>query len=509
MDDRRESSTGLTSQPLSSAAPPSDGIDETTPPARPNFFVHFFTSHPTGFWFFFWGELAERSCYYGMRAVLFLYVSEQLGFGGDNASTIVALYIAACYFLPLLGGYIADKYFGKYWTIVGFSLPYIVGQLLLSLDCQHYLGISPRYFVFVSLALLAMGSGVIKPNISTLMGLTYDQYRPGQTQLRSDAFSFFYMAINLGAFASSYAVPRLRTYYGELYGYAYGYAVAFLFPAGLMAVALVLFALGKRFYAHETLARAHTITPDERAEQWAVMRRLFGVFFAIAFFWMIADQSTSTWIRFARDDFDLHLLGYRIDPDAVQALNPGFIVLLLPFISVGLWRLLARFGIHMRPTDKMVIGFALAAASMAIMTVAGLQVSPTHKVSLWWQVLTYFLVTCSELCISPVGLELAFTAAPGWMKGSITGCFLVAVGVGNLLNGVVTRLYGSMGPTNYFGMLTVVLVLVTLAFVVIARRFNRIVEEGAAVPTGTDARFDAAAAPSEKITERDQYQDHA
>ena len=509
MDDRRETNTGLTTQPPASSAPVLDGGGDAPVNPQDSLFVRFFTSHPTGFWFFFWGELAERSCYYGMRAILFLYLAEQLGFGDDNAGTIVSLYIAACYLLPLLGGYLADNYFGKYWTIVGFSIPYIVGQLLLSLDCQQYLGISPRYFVFVSLALLAMGSGVIKPNISTLMGLTYDQYRPGKTQLRSDAFSFFYMAINLGAFASSYAVPRLRTYYGEHFGYAYGYAAAFLFPAGLMAAALVLFALGKRFYAREVITRTHTITPQERAEQWAALNRLFGVFFVITFFWMIFDQSTTTWIRFARNDFDLQLLGYPIDPDAVQSLNPLFIVLLLPFISVGLWRLLARFGIHMRPTDKMLVGFMLTAAGMGIMTIAGLLASPTTKVSLWWQVLTFFLITCAELCISPVGLELAFTAAPQSMKGFITGCFLLTVFAGNMLNSFLTRLYGPMGPTNYFGMLTVVLLVVTLVFAVIARQFNRMMEERAAVPAGADARFAPAAAPSEKITERDQYQDHA
>src|SRR6185437_16636946 len=108
----------------------------------PNFLERFLTSHPAGFWFFFWGELAERSCYYGMRAILFLYVARELNFGDDDASTIVSLFIAACYLLPLIGGYLADNFFGKYGTIVGFSLPYIFGQLLLSIDSQSVLGIS-------------------------------------------------------------------------------------------------------------------------------------------------------------------------------------------------------------------------------------------------------------------------------------------------------------------------------------------------------------------------------
>lgn len=462
-----------------------------------NILTRFFTSHPTGFWFFFWGELAERSCYYGMRAILVLYVAEQLGFGDANAATIVSLFMASCYLLPLLGGYLADNFFGKYWTIVGFSLPYILGQLLLSIDSQQIFGISPRYFLFVSLALLAMGSGVIKPNISTLMGLTYDQYRPGQTQLRSDAFSFFYMAINIGAFASSLIVPWLRSHYS--------YNIAFLFPAVLMTAALLLFALGKPYYAREVITHSRK-TPEQRRQQWAVLGKLFSLFLVITFFWMIFDQSATTWIFFAKDYFDPHLLGFDVKPDQVQALNPLFIVLLLPIVSIGLWRLLGRMGLHMRPTDKMLVGFFLTAAGMALMAVAGFLAAPGQKVSLWWQVATFLLITLAELCISPVGLELAFTAAPPSMKGFITGCFLLTVFFGDILNSFLTRLYGPLGPGRYFGLLTGILLVVTVAFVFVARRFNRAMEERADVPADAGDKFAPQPAASEKIQPRDQYQ---
>ena len=474
--------------------------------ASANIFTRFFTSHPTGFWFFFWGELAERSCYYGMRAILFLYVAKELDFGDDDAGTIVSLYIAACYLLPLIGGYLADNFFGKYGTIVGFSLPYIAGQLLLSIDSQQVFGISPRYFLFVSLALLAMGSGVIKPNISTLMGLTYDQYRPGQTQLRSDAFSFFYMAINIGAFASSLAVPWLRSHYG--------YHIAFLFPAALMTVALLLFALGKPYYAREVIKRPKEHREEEGVlgslfatfrEHGALLSNLFSLFLVITFFWMIFDQSTTTWIRFAKNDFDPHLFGFHVDPDQVQALNPLFIVALLPIVSIGLWRLLGRMGFHVRPTDKMLVGFFLTAAGMGIMAAAGFLATPEHKVSLWWQVVTFLLVTLAELCISPVGLELAFTAAPPSMKGFITGCFLLTVFFGNILNSFLTRLYGPLGPGKYFGLLTGILLVVSFVFLVIARQFNRMMEERAALPAGTGDKFAPQPATSEKIVQRDQY----
>src|SRR5436309_896031 len=122
--------------------------------------IAYFAGHPKGFWFFFWGEFAERCSYYGMRAILSLYMADQLGLGKANAGTYMAFFIAGCYFLPLVGGFVADRFFGKYWTIVGFSIPYILGHVIL--------GIETIPFLITALVLLAMGSGVIKPNISTL-----------------------------------------------------------------------------------------------------------------------------------------------------------------------------------------------------------------------------------------------------------------------------------------------------------------------------------------------------
>ena len=149
--------TPLASDPV---APPGKALNgasggdvavRLTLPAQAGMFG-WLTNHPTGFWFFFWGELAERSCFYGMRAILFLYLAKGLGYRNENASTINHLFIAACYLLPLLGGYVADNYLGKYWTIVGFSVPYIIGQLCLCFDSGELLGIPPHYFVFFAAA---------------------------------------------------------------------------------------------------------------------------------------------------------------------------------------------------------------------------------------------------------------------------------------------------------------------------------------------------------------------
>jgi len=309
--------------------------------------------HPIGFWFFFWGEFAERCSYYGMRAILAMYMADQLGLGQDNAAMYMSFFIGACYFLPLIGGWVADNYLGKYWTIVGFSLPYILGHVIL--------GIESFTALVIALLLLAMGSGVIKPNISTLMGLTYDQQRPGDTKLRSDGFAIFYFSINVGAAISQFAMPPIRSHLG--------YGPAFLFPAALMVIAFVIFAAGKKYYAVETIDR-RVKSPEEKIEQWRVLGRVFGLFFLVMFFWAIFDQTASTWVFFTEACMDRHVIPrYEMDADQMQAFNPVLILLLLPPITV-LWRILANRGIDVRPTRKMTIGFWLTAGCMAVMVLA-------------------------------------------------------------------------------------------------------------------------------------------
>ncbi|MBN2577403.1 MAG: MFS transporter [Pirellulales bacterium] len=421
-------------------------------------------NHPLGFWFFFWGEFAERCCFYGMRAILLLYMIDRIGFDEGRASQMMAFFVAGCYILPLLGGFVADRFLGKYWTIVLFSVPYVGGQLLL--------GIENKPFLFISLGLLAMGSGVIKPNISTLMGLTYDQQRPGQEKLRSDAFAMFYGSINIGSAISALVMPWLRDHYG--------YQVAFLFPAALMTLALLIFAAGKPFYARETVGRK-ILTPEEKRNRLTVLRRILGLFIVVTFFWSIFDQAESTWTLFARDCLDLNLFGRKIAPDMIQSLNPIFILILLPPVT-ALWHLLPRLGIRLRPTDKMLIGFCLAGTTMLIMSIAGFRYAEVGRVSILWEVIPYILITAAEICISVVGLELAFSAAPASMKSFVTACWLLTIFFGNIFNAGITPYYGkeiswlnlTLTPGVYFGLFALLMIPVAGAFIFVAKRFNRL-----------------------------------
>jgi POT family proton-dependent oligopeptide transporter len=427
------------------------------------------TSHPPALYFFFWGEFAERASYYGMRAILPLYLTAAMHFTDIHAGRLYYFFKMGCYFLPLLGGYLADRFFGRYWTIVGFSIPYVMGHFILGIDNQMA--------VLIALALLAGGSGVIKPNISTLMGQTYDAQRPGQERLRSAAFMWFYLSINVGAVISQFAMPLIRD--------KWGYATAFQFPAWVMVLSLGFFAAGKPFYAADPPQR-HDLTPEERAERWRTLWRLFGIFGLIVFFWVPYEYNDSFWVFFARDYVNLTVPWSTepVPPDQIQFLNPLFVVILVPFFNVLFRQIDPNLRIF-HPTRKILMGFALTAVAAGLMSAAGfLAVQSGEKVSILWIASAYIILTVGEVLLYATALELAYAAAPKSMKGFVTACFLVTNTLANFINLFLSPLYGGsltdkpenrgpMGPGEFFGMTALIALAATIAFVFVGRQFDR------------------------------------
>lgn len=427
------------------------------------------TTHPTGFYFFFWGEFAERCSYYGMRAILPLYLTMVLQYPREEATEIYSYFKASVYFLPLLGGFLADRYFGKYWTLVGFSVPYVLGHFIL--------GIENRIAMYIALILLACGSGVTKPNISTLMGLTYDQQRPGQLGLRSAAFLWFYFAVNVGATLSMFALPWIRdAVHKESGDLPLAYRVAFQFPAWFMMGALVVFASGKRFYAVEVIDRTTTTSPEERREQLKVLASLFGIFGLMVFFWMAYEQNDNLWTFFAQDHIDCLVdLGFfrkQFAPDQFQFINGFLILILVPFFG-WMWRRIDPAGRHFPPTTKILFGFWWTAVSAAIMALAAQAAAGGEKITYWWIVAAYFALTVGEILVYGTGLELSYAAAPPQMKGFVTACFLLTNTAGNLVNSQVSPLYGKYVEPRYFFAGTAFIVLwASAAVYLVGRRFS-------------------------------------
>jgi len=412
--------------------------------------------HPKGFWFVFWGELAERASFYGMKALLVLYMIDQLHYSDANSATIASLFTAACYILPIVGGYVADRWLGKFRTIIYFAIPYIMGHLILG-TFNNEVGL------YVALALLAGGSGSIKPNISTLMGLMYK--REGKEHLMSQAFSWFYMAINIGAASTMTTLPFIRD--------KYGYGPAFMAPTIMMVLSLGVFYFGKKFYPVEDVrAQAREVrTPQQKQETRTTLVRLSGLFLLIVFFWSVFDQSYSTWTLFARDYMNLETFIGRIPPDAIQGLNPILIVIMTPFFA-WLWSRTDKDETHrLSSPKKMLIGFFLVILCMATMALAGF-LAANAKVSILWEVGAYILMTSAELCISVIGLQLAFEEAPDHMKSLITGIWLFTVFLGDVLAGWFSRIYTETTPGNFFSIMTIMIIGVTVLFFFVGKRFE-------------------------------------
>jgi POT family proton-dependent oligopeptide transporter len=429
--------------------------------------------HPTGFWFVFWGELAERASYYGMRTLLALYLVDALRYGTPDAASIVQFFMAACYITPVLGGWIADRFLGRYRTIAFFALPYILGHLILG-------GIDTRTGLFIALPLLALGSGAIKPNTSTLMGMIYVAEK--KERLLGQAFSWFYAAINVGSAIASFSLPLVRN--------QWGYSVALAIPAGLMAAAFACFAAGRRHYPAEP---RQTLRPVGAEGALPALRRLAPTFLLIAIFWFVYDQSASTWVFFARDHLDLRLFpGVTISPDQIQALNPVFVLMLTPVFN-ALWRAIeARSGRPVPATRKMLLGFVIVIGAMATMALAG-TLAGDGKISAWWEIAATFVITLAELCISVVGLELAFQQAGPGAKSAVTAVFLAMVFVGDTIGGFFAQSYGPLAPGAYFGVQTLIIAVAALLFRLAARRFEaparseggRVIDGGALVEQGS------------------------
>lgn len=423
-----------------------------SPPATG--FLASLRQHPKGFWFVFWGELAERASFYGMRTVLALYLVDELRFGEAGAASVMSFFLAACYLAPLLGGFIADRLLGRFGTITAFAIPYLAGHVVLG-------AVPTRAGLAIALLLLALGSGAIKPNTSTLMGMIYEAEK--KTALLGRAFSYFYASINVGAAAASLSLPLARE--------RWGYATALMIPAVLMAAAFGLFVLGKRFYPAEPARKAPA--PAERAAARATLGRLAGLFGLIAVFWFVFDQSTSTWIFFARERADLVLWGsVKMTPDQIQGANPLFILALTPLFN-QLWaRLARRRGAEVPDTRKMLWGFWIVTVAMGVMALAG-WLSNGAKVSVWWLLGATFVITLAELCISVVGLELAYRRAAPGTKSAVTAAFLVTVFVGNTFGGLFAGLYGRVSPGAYFALQALIVGAAALLFKRVAAPLER------------------------------------
>jgi POT family proton-dependent oligopeptide transporter len=474
-----------------------------------------FFGHPRGLSTLFFTEMWERFSFYGMRALLILFMVATvehggLGFTTSKAGAVYGLYTAMVYLLSLPGGWIADR-------IIGQRRAVLIGGIVIALG--HFAMAFPRIETFyLGLALIVIGTGLLKPNISTMVGALYTA-----KDIRRDAgFSIFYMGINLGAFLS----PLVCGYLGENINWHYGFAAAGVgmtlgllqylagakylgvaglqrkgsekdlqlfrrVVAGLFAGILIvagLYGSGLMTFSAEALSNAFGVilagivvvffgwlltskdySPVERSRFWVILV----LFLAATLFWSAFEQAGSTLNLFAARNTNLHAWDFPLwglfRASYYQSFNSVFLIALAPLFAL-LWVKLGPK--NPSSTAKFSWGLLFVGLGFAVL----IPVATSTNVSPWWLALTYLLHTIGELCLSPVGLSAMTKLAPQRAVGMMMGVWFMADSVGNFIGGRLASVYESFPLPLLFGLVAAFCLLLALVLLFLIRPMRRLSE---------------------------------
>ncbi len=421
---------------------------------------------PKGIPYIIGNEAAERFSYYGMRTVLVIFMTQYLrDASGElavlseaDATAYFHWFGMAVYLTPVAGALLSDVFIGKYRTIITLSIVYCMGHIALAMD-DTLVGLA------VGLGLISLGSGGIKPCVSAHVG---DQFGSTNAALLPKVYSYFYFAINLGAFISTLLTPLLLEHYGP--------HAAFGLPGALMILATWVFWLGRHRFIHIPPGGRAFLAEAFSSEGIAVMLRLSVVYLFIAIFWALFDQSGSTWVLQAKS-LDRHFLGIEWLPSQIQALNPILILLYIPLFTKVLYPTVERFVI-LTPLRKISSGLFLATGSFLICALIERWLEAGHTPNIVWQLLAYAIITAAEVLVSITALEFSYTQAPHKLKSFIMSLYLLSVSLGNLVtaavNTVIKNPDGSskLEGVDYFLFFAALMFAAAVAFIPVAVAFK-------------------------------------
>jgi POT family proton-dependent oligopeptide transporter len=493
-----------------------------------------FFGHPRGLATLFFTEMWERFAYYGNRAILILFMTASVAGGGlgwdvSIAGPIYATYVALVYMLSVPGGWMADKILGLRRAVLYGGIFIMCGQICLA--------IPGNALVFPGLACIIIGTGLLKPNVSAIVGELYSQ----EDRRRDAGFSIFYMGINLGAFISPLIVgalaqsstfqdllqrmgldPRNSWHWGfgvgslgMLFGliqYMRGWkylgeagihpSVSAGSPEGIQArrqfwtgAILILATVG----VVATLVSKGVISLQSVTSgfgwlelaivvgffvwlfqfgQWTSVERkrlivILVLFCAAAVFWSAFEQAASTLNLFAQRNTDTKILGIPYPPSWLQSVNAAMIIIFAP-VFAWIWLRLGKND-PSSPT-KFAVGLLFVSLGFAVMIGAAAASANGTLVSPMWLILTYFLHTVGELCLSPVGLSSMTRLAPDRVKGLMMGVWFLATSVGNLIAGHVAGFYQTFSLTQLFGAVTGFALVASLVMFLLVRPIKRMME---------------------------------
>ncbi|XP_011266928.1 peptide transporter family 1 isoform X2 [Camponotus floridanus] len=361
--------------------------------------------YPKSVFFIVTNEFCERFCFYGMRTVLALYLSDMLKYGESTAVIIYHVFIFFVYFSPVLGAIVSDSWLGKYRTIFYVSIIYAIGQLLLSASAAPTFGLPARELSIVALLLIALGTGGIKPCVSAFGG---DQFiLPQQERQLALFFSLFYFSINTGSLISTLLTPVIRD--TECFGDEC-FSLAFLIPAILMIVSIVIFFSGKRMYkivqptgnliVSVSKCICHAISnkiksKGRKCDHWLdhaddtyekkliedikSALRVLKLFIPLPIFWALYDQQGSQW-TFQATRMDGQIGNFVLLPDQLQAVNPLLIIIFIPIFETCIYPIFDKLHIINTPLKKIVVGGFLASVAFIAAGLVELELEKTYPI---------------------------------------------------------------------------------------------------------------------------------
>lgn len=417
-----------------------------------------FLGHPAGLYVLFTTEMWERFSYYGMRALLVMYMTNYLlvdparaadvlgyksleaflvgVFGPMNiqqmSSQIYGLYTGFVYFTPFFGGIIADKIIGQYKTVY-------LGGILMAIG--HFLMASEKMFL-LALLFLILGNGCFKPNISTQVASLYPEGDPR----RDGAFTIFYMGINLGAFFS----PLICGTLGQTVGWHYGFGAA---GVGML-VGLVSYWLGSGLIPHDTLVEKKGAEESRKLtkEEWASVFVLIVLCVLNIMFWAIYEQQGNTLQLWADEKTNWRMLGWDIPSSWFQSFNPLMIFIFAPILNM-FWAWQSKRGKEPSSVVKMGIGCLLCGGAYILMILAAKTVPGAEKGSVLWLVGTVLVFTMGELYLSPIGLSLVTKVSPKPIMSMMMGVWFLSSFIGNYMTGYIGTFYTKMPKETFFMLL--------------------------------------------------------
>ncbi|WP_242085577.1 peptide MFS transporter [Aestuariivivens sediminis] len=400
--------------------------------------------HPVGLYVLFFTEMWERFSYYGMRAILVLYLVQSttdsnagLGWSNGEALALYGWYTMLVYVMSIPGGWIADKFLGQKKSVLYGGILLVAGHSILAVE--------QMWAFYSGLGLIIAGVGMLKPNISTMVGGLYKQ---GDIR-RDKGFTIFYIGINVGAFLSSLIVG----YVGEVHGWHYGFGLA-----GIgMALGLIQYVVGQKYLRHVGNYLGTSMNEEDKDLMKKPLTKiekdrivvLMISFLLVIVFWGAFEQAGGLMNIYAKENTNRMLLGWEIPASWFQSLNAMFIIFLGTSVA-AYWAKRKLKGKVATSLFKMILGLIIMGTGFFFMSAAASEFNNTGSSAMYWLVLAYLFHTVGELCISPVALSYITKLAPVKYASLMMGIYFAMTGFGNKLAGLLGESAEGVGEFTVF-----------------------------------------------------------